>query len=162
MNPSATTPPDTTATAVGALVSGVYILTTQTEAEQPIGMMASWVQQAGFSPLTVTVAIHPERAAFVALQASQRFTLNVVGQDGPTLMRAFARPSDNPFENLDLEPNPHGVVLKEAVACLHCQVRQIVTDHSDHALVIAEVVGGRRLQPDNPPFVHMRKSGLNY
>jgi hypothetical protein len=62
--------------AIGRIPSGVFVITAQ-RGEQKIGMMASWVAQAGFEPPCISVAIHPEREIYAAIEESGRFSVNV-------------------------------------------------------------------------------------
>lgn len=152
---------ETAAHVLGQVPSGVFIVTTQTS-EGPIGMMASWVQQVGFEPLKLAMAVHPERALFNALKEKPTFLLHLVAEKQPALMRAFGRPSDTPFDGLQQSEHAYGPVLHDALGVVACKVVDTLEGAADHAVVIAEVETGVLLHEEAKPFVHLRQSASHY
>ena len=146
--------------AIGRIPSGVYVIIAQRGA-QKIGMMGSWVAQAGFEPPCVSVAVSPEREVYSAIQESGRFSINVLSNENMNLMKAFSRYSPEQFEGIDCTETEHGVVLNEAVAVMHCTLKGQF-EGADHHLLIGEVVDGAYLNHELAPMVHLRKSGFNY
>jgi flavin reductase (DIM6/NTAB) family NADH-FMN oxidoreductase RutF len=138
----------------------VFIITAK-RGEQKIGMMGSWVAQAGFDPPCVSVAIAPDREIYSAIAESERFSINVLSNENMNLMKAFSRYSPEQFNEVDHTENASGIVLNEAVAVLHCTLKGKFTG-TDHHLLIGEVVDGEYLNHENAPMVHLRKSGFNY
>src|SRR4051812_36801885 len=63
--------------ALGRVPSGLYILTACRDGKAT-GMLASWVQQAGFDPPMVTVAVNRDRYVGDWIAHSGRFALNQV------------------------------------------------------------------------------------
>src|SRR5687768_13076480 len=61
--------------ALGRVPSGLYILTARHDGKAT-GMLASWVQQAGFDPPMVTVAVNRDRYVGDWITRSGRFALN--------------------------------------------------------------------------------------
>ena len=55
------------------------------------GMLASWVQQAGFDPPMLTVAVRRDRYVADWIAASGRFTLNQVAAGDKPLLKHFGR-----------------------------------------------------------------------
>lgn len=147
--------------AMGRIASGVYIMTALNHKKEKLGMMASWVMQAGFDPPVISVAIHPDRDIYKAIQETGRFTLNVVGTDSNALMKAFAKYSPDQFDQVAYQETAYGVILNDAVSTMQCKLLS-VAPAADHHLLIAEVVGGMPLNPNLAPFVHIRKSGFHY
>ena len=152
-----------TATILGRVPSGIFILT-HGIGQDGTGMLASWVMQAGFDPPMVSVALGLGRYACERLTADQPFVLNIVGESDKFLMKHFAAsfdPGQNAFEGLDVSQSSHGVpILSAAIGHLECEPVGHVDSH-DHRLFLAKVVGGR-LATDQPPWVHIRKTGGHY
>lgn len=148
---------------LGRIPSGIFILTVRHE-EQETGMLASWVQQAGFTPPSVTVAVKQGRYVADWLTAGAPFVLNVVATDQKSLLSHFGRgfdPGQPAFEGLSMARCPRGVpILEGTVGHLECKISGHV-DAGDHRLFLAEVTGGK-LERDDAPMVHIRKSGANY
>ena len=55
---------------------------------------------------------------------------------------------------------PKEVILNDALAYMECRLHSSYKI-SDHLLFVGEVVGGQLLS-DDPPYVHLRKSGFSY
>lgn len=148
---------------LGRVPSGIYILTVAHQG-QSTGMLASWAMQAGFEPPMLTVAVKQGRYVCDWITAGAPFVLNVVGQGDKRLLKHFARgfePGQPAFEGLEIEPSSRGVPLVPgAIGHLECQPISHI-DSGDHRIFLAEVVGGRH-SSEEPPMVHVRKSGKHY
>ena len=148
--------------AVGRIPSGCSILTARDGARRS-GMLASWVQQASFEPLAVSVCIKKGRPIAELVHATNCFLLNVVGED-PTLMfkhfgKGFSLEQDA-FQGIETEATEFGPAIKRCIAFLGCAVLDRVSA-GDHDLFIAEVQAAE-VRDRARPYVHVRNSGLSY
>jgi len=151
---------DAIGAAIGRIPSGVYIITAK-RGDQKIGMMGSWVAQAGFEPPCVSVAVQPERELYSAIEQSGQFSINVLSNENMNLMKAFSRYSPDQFDGIEHTDSEQGIVLNECVAVMHCRLKGKY-EGADHHLFIGEVVDGAYLNHELAPMVHLRKSGFNY
>jgi len=150
------------AEAVGRIPSGVSILTA-CDSDASTGMLASWVQQAAFEPLAVSVCVRLGRPILEMIEASGVFALNPVPEASGALFRHFGKgfgPGEDAFEGLEVERTAYGVRLTGALAYLGCRVINTV-DVGDHRLIVGDVVEGR-VMGDGSPHVHLRKTGASY
>lgn len=151
------------ARALGRLPSGLFVLTTG-EGETLTGSLVSLVQQVGFAPLTVSVAIARGRPIEAVLREHGRFCLAVIGEESRSLLAHFARgfaPGEHPFDGIETTTSEVGVPYpKAAHAHLACKVIGEAT-WTDHVLFCGKVVGGAT-NGDEQPLVHMRKDGRSY
>ena len=154
------------AQAVGRIPSGLFILTAR-QGDRSTGMLASWVQQAGFVPPMVTVAINKERYLADWVDTSGRFALNQIPSGNKSLIRHFGRgfaAESSAFEGiecLDAQTALGGPILKDAVAWLDLSVEGRF-ESGDHWIVVGLVVGGGVLDPTAEPLVHVRGNGMHY
>jgi 3-hydroxy-9,10-secoandrosta-1,3,5(10)-triene-9,17-dione monooxygenase reductase component len=150
--------------AIGRIPSGVFILTA-TNGDEVGAIMASWVQQCGFEPPAVSVALGKGRPIAELINASQRFALSVVGEDDTSLMKRYARgvkPGEDPFEGVETLTTPAGIpALKSALAWIECRLLKTCDYGGDHDVLIAQVTDGLALRP-GPAFAHQRGSGFHY
>lgn len=152
--------------ALGRVPSGLYILTVR-QGERSTGMLASWVQQAGFEPPMVTVALQRDRYVADWVDATGRFTLNQLATGSKALIRHFGRgfaPDAPAFEGIELRHDQEargGPVLAAALAYLDTEVVGQVSE-GDHRIFVARIVEGVLLNPDAEPFVHVRANGFHY
>lgn len=146
--------------AIGRIPSGVFVVTAQGGGRR-VGMLGSWVQQVGFDPPTVSVAVHPDRELYALIAETGMLTINVLSNQNMNLMKNFSRYSPEQFDGVACRDSQYGVVLEDCVAVMECWVKDRV-QVADHHLFIAEVAEGGLLNPELEPMVHLRKSGFNY
>jgi len=153
---------ETIGPALGKIASGLYVITATIE-DQPVGMLASFVEQAGFEPPTISVAVSRGRHILSALLNDGYFGLNILGKTNGPLVKPFAKPDEpRPFSGLDLVGNSYGVPqLADAWAFLACKVRDHI-DLGDHLLFAAEVLDGRLQKEHEEPMIRIRANGFGY
>ena len=151
--------------ALGRLSGGLYIITAK-KGDLGSAMLASWVSQASFEPLGLTIAVAKDRAIEALMQVGDTFVLNVLAEDNyQGLMKHFLKrfaPGADRFAGVKTQPGKNGSpILSEAVAYLECQVSTRM-ELSDHWIVYATIQQGRVSNPDLLPAVHHRKVGNHY
>jgi len=147
---------------LGLIPSGCFVLTAS-DVGHSLGILASWVQQAGFDPPAVSVAIKHNRPIRSLIDRSGHFVLNLIGQDPTEMFKHFSKgfDTDQPaFEGLKTRNEPAGVVLEDCITHLNCRVTGKV-DAGDHTVYVATVIGGG-LHGDGQPSVRVRTNGFNY
>jgi len=153
---------ETIGAAVGMIPSGCSILTVAHEGRST-GLLVSWVQQAAFEPLSLSVCVKRGRPAQELIDAAGRFVLNVVGEDPSAMFQHFGKgfaPDEEAFDGVATEPSAFGPLLTDCVAQLGCRVTEKVAV-GDHDLYVVAVAAGRSKRGAKP-YVHQRKSGLSY
>ncbi len=153
---------DPIADVLGKLPSGCSILTAGHKG-QSTGLLASWIQQASFEPLLLTVAVKRGRPLVGLVEGSGRFVVNILGSDPKAMFRHFGRgfgPEEPAFEGLACRETAFGTILEDALGFLECTV-QFRLEVGDHWLYVAEPVSGG-MCVESEPYVHIRKSGRNY
>ena len=151
------------AKALGRIPSGVSILTTHHDGRDA-AMLASWVQQASFEPLAVTIAVAKSRPILAIIHASRLLALSIVPESDTALMKRYARGTDGdrPFDGLKTTQTARGLnVLTDALAWIEAELVDSCDFGGDHELLIARVTGGEILKPGHA-FTHQRGSGLHY
>ena len=151
--------------ALGRLSSGLYILTTQ-KSHLSSAMFASWVAQASFKPLGITVAVAKDRAIESLLHIGDRFVLNVLEEGNyQKLMKHFLKrlpPGADRFADIKTYPASNGSpILADALAYMECEVKSRM-DCGDHWTIYSTVSVGRVSKPDTLTAVHHRKVGNHY
>ena len=151
------------AQAVGHIPSGLFILTVG-RGEAATGLLTSFVQQAGFDPLAVTVAIQKDRAVVDLIREERAFCLSILHEGSRQLMAHFAKgfeEKDPVFRGVSTELCELGIpYLADSHGHLVCELVGEVS-WSDHVLFCGQIVSGA-CHDDGEPWVHVRKSGLGY
>ncbi|APB34274.1 putative flavoprotein [Gloeomargarita lithophora Alchichica-D10] len=151
--------------ALGRLSGGLYIITAEQE-QRSGAMLASWVTQASFQPLGLTIAVAKDRAIESLMQVGDSFVLNVLeAAHYQHLMKHFLKrfgPGDDRFAGVKTQPAKNGSpILTEALAYLECTVATRM-ECSDHWIIYATVDTGRVAKPEGLTAVHHRKVGNHY
>jgi len=148
--------------ALGKIASGLYVATARLNGV-PIGMLCSFVEQAGFEPPMISIALAPERPLAAALADRGVFGLHILSKENNALLKAFAR-GDNPaaFSEFAQVENEHGVPqFSDAWAFLACRVVGKVAA-GDHVVHIAEVLDGVLQHEGQEPHIRIRANGFGY
>ena len=154
---------DRMAPALGKITSGLYIATARLDGA-PLGMLCSFVEQAGFEPPMISIAIGRGRPIAASFEGDGLFGLHVLSKENNGLLKSFAR-GDNveAFRNHEVVENTFGVPqFAEAWAFLACKVAGKVAA-GDHTLYVAEVLDGA-LQKEAAlePMIRVRRDGFGY
>ncbi len=151
--------------ALGRISGGLYIITAQKGGVKS-AMLASWVTQASFQPLGLTIAVAKDRAIESLMQVGDRFVLNVLEEGNyQSLMKHFLKrfpPGADRFAGVKTQPAENGSpILTDALAYMECHVASRM-ELSDHWIVYATVDAGRVSKADALTAVHHRKVGNYY
>lgn len=153
---------DTVGAAIGRIPSGCSVLTVE-HAGRSTGVLVSWVQQAAFDPPSITVCLKKGRAANELLTASERFLLNIIGEDASAMFKHFSKgvsPDKDAFAGLPVRSTEYGPLIESCIAHLGCQLSQVVSV-GDHDLYVGEVAAAGVVDGAKP-YTHLRKTGLSY
>lgn len=153
------------AKALGRVSGGLYVVTAA-QGTARTAMIASWVSQASFKPLGLTIAVAKDRAIESLMQIGDSFCLNCLPEDGyQTLMKHFLKrfgPGQDRFEGVSVRTGNNGSpVLSDAVAFMECKVVSRL-ETADHWLVYAEVTEGDVPKADAKTASHHRKVANYY
>ena len=150
--------------ALSRIPSGLFVLTAG-RGPEATGILASFVQQVGFEPPALCVAVKKGRNVEDLIRRERAFCLAVLDAAGKKLMAHFARgfdPGEAAFQGVELRNTGTGIPYPAlAQAFLVCRVIGEAADWSDHTVFCGEVVDGEgRL--DQMPLVQVRKNGFQY
>ena len=139
---------------LGRFATGVTVLTTRDPAGRPVGMTASSVASVSLNPPLVLVSVDQKNDMYPALQAAQRFVLNVLAADQEALSRRFAEEHPNRFDGVGYQQSKHGIpVLDGVLASIECE-KQAEVPGGDHSVFFGIVTGGS--VSDRRPLLYYR------
>ena len=157
---------DKVAPILAKIPSGLFILTARLD-ENATGMLASWVQQVGFEPPMVMIAVKKNRFVTEWLERHPYFALNQLAEDSKALLKHFGAgfpPEANAFEGISTRETGehHSIILNEAMGYLECHLAHVFATGGDHDLIVARIIAGELLHAEVSPYVHVRKNGFHY
>ncbi|MDJ0621265.1 MAG: diflavin flavoprotein [Calothrix sp. MO_192.B10] len=151
--------------ALGRISGGLYIITAK-KGDVKSAMLASWVSQASFKPLGISIAVAKDRAIESLMQVGDKFVLNVLEEGNyQDLMKHFLKrfaPGADRFANVRTQEAENGSpILADALAYVECEVASRM-DTGDHWVVYSTVYAGKVSKPDSLTAAHHRKVGNHY
>jgi flavin reductase (DIM6/NTAB) family NADH-FMN oxidoreductase RutF len=151
------------ARALGRIPSGLFVVTAG-RGDDLVAMLASWVQQAGFTPPAITLALQADRPLLARIRRERRFCLSILPSGRLDLLRTFATsvgPGTAAFTGIAMATTPGGHAYpRDCHAWLECELLGEAR-WSDHVVVGAAVRDGERLDAA-APVVHVRRTGQSY
>ncbi|GLJ44437.1 hypothetical protein SUGI_0932140 [Cryptomeria japonica] len=157
--------PINVAKAVARISGGLYVVTAMKGASKG-AMIASWVSQASFKPLGITIAVAKDRAIESLMQVGDMFVLNCLEDGNYTpLMKHFLKrfpAGADRFEGVQWTSASNGSpILIDSIAYLECKVVSRM-ETSDHWIVYSHVTEGSVSKPEGRTASHHRKVGNYY
>jgi len=148
--------------ALGRIPSGLYAVGVVHEGRR-LGMLCSFIEQAGFEPPMISIALGMDRPMRQALEKGALFSVNILGAEDKHILAAFASGrEEDPFAPFTLVENDHGLPqLADALAWLACRPRGSVAA-GDHVVYVAEVFEGCLHREGVEPMIRVRKNGFAY
>lgn len=148
--------------ALGRIPSGLYVVGAVHEGRR-LGMLCSFVEQAGFEPPMISLSLGRDRSLRQLLEDGALFSVNILGTEDKKILAAFASPGEgDPFAPFSLVENSHDLPqLEDALACLVCRPRGSV-EAGDHVVYVAEVLEGCLHREGGEPMIRIRKNGFAY
>lgn len=157
------TEPSSLSRALGRIPSALYIVSTLRDGA-PAGFVGSLVQQVGFAPPMLCLAVAKEREPLRNLRTCGRFSLSLLDAGTRSHMGPFLKPhasGSSPYDGLALGRTPAGMpYLADGLAWFDCRIVSELSS-GDHVVLFAEVEAAATLR-EGDPQVHLRRNGLAY
>jgi flavin reductase (DIM6/NTAB) family NADH-FMN oxidoreductase RutF len=139
--------------AISQFATGVTIVTT-THRGRPAGMTASAVCSLSLDPVLLLVCIDNRLPTHTAIDASRRFTVNVLGEASADLARRFGRRTEDKFADVSLAAGADPPVLTDAIAHFVCEVQERLPG-GDHSIFVGRVLSCAAT-PGRRPLLYFR------
>lgn len=152
-----------TARALAGIPSGLFVIAAAWDNKRRAARV-TWVQQCGFEPPLVCVALPKGHCLAPLLQDARAFGLSQLAEEDSLLFRRFrdadADPQDE-FDDVETFTLETGApLLRRAAAALDCVVSRRMDLDSDHELLVGQVVAAR--MGEGTPAVRRREDGMAY
>ena len=110
------------------------------------GFTASWVTQGSFEPPLVVMGVRADSSSHAIIEATSRFSLNVLRADQKDLAAVFFKPQKALGGRFDAAPFSEGELglplLDDAIGGVECELVGAVK-HGDHTIFVGEVKTAR-------------------
>ena len=140
---------------------GVYVLTSKSE-DNYCAATVTWVSQASFDPLLISVCIKRDSASYKVVKERGEFLLHIVGENQRNIAASFFKQTtlkNGLINNQEYHLQDNLPLLKEVPAYLKCRVLNII-ENGDHPLFLSEVKNAVVCQELEP--LQLRSTGWSY
>ncbi len=139
---------------LGHFASGVTVVTTRDAVGRPEGLTASAFTSVSLDPPLVLVCVDLEARSHAAIEACDRFAINVLGAHQEALSRRFASTLEDKFDGLAYHSGALGAPLL-ARALAHIECEKVATyPGGDHVILVGRVEALRA--GDGEPLLYYR------
>lgn len=140
--------------AMSRFASGVTVVTTKTEANQPSGLTVSSFASLSLEPPLVLVCIDKRASIHDLLTEGRYFAVNVLAEAQEILSRRFAARDTDRFSGVGYAEGVTGVpVLSDVLAAIECRIVHAYSG-GDHTIIVGEVE--RTFVSEGKPLTYFR------
>lgn len=141
--------------ALGCFATGVTVVTTVTDAGEPVGLTANSFSSVSLDPPLVLFCLDRASHNIGAFRAAGRFAVNVLGEDQRDLSVRFSTTIGDRWDGVVWERWETGApVLNGCLAALDCET-EAIHEGGDHVIIVGRV---QRLAAttDGKPLLYFR------
>ena len=126
--------------AFGAFLTGVTVVTTQTDNKTPIGFTANSYTSVSLDPPLLLVCPGKALSSFGIFNECEHFAVNILAEDQQEISNIFASAGGDRFATIDWSKDVNGSpLIKHASVSFSCATEQRV-DAGDHIIMLGRIL----------------------
>ena len=126
--------------ALATFATGVTVVTTMDEHNQPRGFTANSFTSVSLNPPLILVCLSRDAASCPVFSQSRRFCVNVLSENQQDVCALFASPERCRFEQIGWRQGRHGCpVIDDVISWFQCETHKVV-DAGDHVILLGRVL----------------------
>ena len=138
--------------AFGSYVTGVTVVTANSNEGEPVGFTANSFTSVSLDPALLLVCVGKDLSSYEIFSSTKRYAVNILGSDQKQLADRFARYSGKRFESIEWQNSELGSpLLGGSCAWFDCTVFSRL-EAGDHDVLIGKIHS----------FTDLGKNGLGY
>ncbi len=143
---------------MGNYPTGVTVVTTVDENNQPIGLTVNSFASVSIDPLLILWSIDKRVGTYELFAKTEKFAVNVLAGDQSDVCSLFATKGTDRFSNCEWKLSENKLpIISGAAGVLECKTFKTV-EAGDHMILIGEVIDIQSANSD-PLLYHRRKFG---
>ena len=144
---------------MGAFPTGVGIVTTLDEQNQPRGLTTNALASVSADPPILLVCVDKRSNTLGALQKSRKFVVNYLAEGRGDLANLFASKEPDKFKDVSWQPASNGMpwLQTDTIAHAECTMSQEI-EAGDHVIFLGEVTDGQPPAPGTKPLMYFRRT----
>jgi len=146
--------------ALGMFTTGVCVVTTIPNNDEPIGMTINSFASVSLDPPLILWSIQLTSDCYDRFDSSNKFAVSVLSHEQEHLSNFYAKKGDHYLDQGHYTIGSTGVpILNQAMAAFECKVWAKYPG-GDHTIIVGEVMKFDALQDTRPLLFHCGKYGL--
>jgi len=138
--------------------TGVTLITTTSEENSPIGLIANSFTSLSMDPTLILWSIDHQVSTYEHLTSCKEFAVHLLAGEQGDLLKEFTRKGDR-FENVDWGPSRNNIpIVKDALAVIECETYNKI-EAGDHTIIIGKVKEVS-VEDKEPLLYHRRTAGV--
>ena len=144
---------------MGAFPTGVGVVTTLDEDQQPKGLTTNALCSVSAEPQLMLVCVDKHSNTLPALRQAKKFVVNYLAAGRGDLANAFASKEPDKFEHVSWRPAHNGMPLLhvDSIAHAECDVTEEI-EAGDHIIFLGQVTEGQPPAPGTKPLMYFRRT----
>ena len=144
--------------ALGNYPTGVTVVTTCNDADEPIGLTVNSFASVSIDPLLILWSLDKKSQLHLHFTAAQKFAVNILASNQEHLCTLFSSKIPDRFAQAKWSPSTLCLpILHDTAAILQCKIAQQI-DAGDHTIFIGQVLEIDNAQKE-PLLYHRRHIG---
>lgn len=124
---------------VGCFATGITVITTVDEDNNPVGLTANSFTSLSLDPPMVLFCIDRNVASFDAFHANRHFAVNILSADQQEVSKRFAKSGPEKWSGVEFETWSSGCpILTDCIANLECEIDSVY-EGGDHVILVGVV-----------------------
>ena len=144
---------------MGAFPTGVGIVSTLDEEDQPRGLTSNALCSVSAEPPLMLVCVDKNSNTLPALRHSHKFVVNYLSAGRGEMANLFASKEPDKFAHIAWRPARNGMpwLHVDSIAHAECTITQEIED-GDHYILLAQVDDGQPPAPGTHPLMYFRRT----
>lgn len=143
---------------MGNYPTGVTVVTTVDENEQPLGLTVNSFASVSIDPLLILWSIDKRVGTYQTFTGTEKFAVNILAGDQSDICSLFASRGIDRFKNCEWSLSEHKLpIIAGAAGVFQCKTYKTI-EAGDHTILIGEVIDIQSANSD-PLLYHRRKFG---
>lgn len=144
--------------ALGNYPTGVTVVTTFNENQEPIGLTVNSFASVSLDPLLILWSIDKKSKSYNEFMKTKKFAVNILASDQQDLCNLFSSKVENRFSQCKWQKSVQRLpILDDTLSALECETVQQV-DAGDHTIIIGHVINIKNSEKE-PLLYHRRNVG---
>ena len=138
--------------ALGRFVTGVCLITTVSETQEPLGMTANSFSSVSLDPPLVLWSLQNNSDVYACFASPRYFAINILSSEQQAYSNQYAKKGQHLLQSAHFRPGKYGApIIRHALATFECEL-YATHDGGDHRIIVGRITDMHQ-RPTGEPLV---------